>query len=174
MIGLEIKASKSEVVNLNLDAVDFQKALEKIQSILKEVQVTALEKLVMLGAPIFSPAVKASLTSKHFQLLKMIDRLSYLSTHQTFFLLKNCLAIPKLLFILRCSSSYHEHALLKKNMSKRLGKELPKLKPLVSLVLMLSHFCLIWQNAYLWLKMRPEKLNGCLKVCHWPLFVVSS
>ena len=114
MIGLEMKASKFEVVNLNLDAVDFQKALEKIQSILKEVQVTALEKLVMLGAPIFSSAVKDSLSAKHSQLLKMIDRLSYVSAHQAFFLLKNCLAIPKLLFILRCFPSYREHALLKK------------------------------------------------------------
>ena len=37
MIGLEINASKPEVVNLNLDAVDFQKALDKIRGILKEV-----------------------------------------------------------------------------------------------------------------------------------------
>ena len=44
----------------------------------------------------------------------MIDRLSYLSAHQAFFLPKNCLAISKLLFILRCSSSYREHALLTK------------------------------------------------------------
>ena len=65
MIGLEINAFKSEVVNLNLDVVDFQKALEKIQGILKEVQVTIPEKLIMLGAPIFSSAVKDSLSAKH-------------------------------------------------------------------------------------------------------------
>ena len=65
MIGLEINASKSEVVNLNPDAVDFQKALEKIGSILKE-------KLILLGAPIFSSAVRDSLSAKNSQLLKMI------------------------------------------------------------------------------------------------------
>ena len=69
MIGLEINASKSEVVNLNLDAVDFQKPLEKIRGILKEVQVTALEKLIMLGAPIFSSAVKVPI--KRFSSLKI-------------------------------------------------------------------------------------------------------
>ena len=88
------------MIGLEINAVNFQKALEKIQSILKEVQITALEKLVMLGAPIFSSAVKDSFSAKHSQLLKLIDRLSYLSAHQAFFFFKNCLVIPKLFFIL--------------------------------------------------------------------------
>ena len=94
MIGLEINASKSEVVNLDMDAVDFQNALEKIRGILKEVQVILFEKLIMLGAPIFSCAIKASLSAKHSQLLKMIDRLSYLNAHQAFFFFKIVLQYP--------------------------------------------------------------------------------
>ena len=44
----------------------------------------------------------------------MINRLSHLSAHQAFFLFKNSLAIPKLLFILRCSPSSCELTLLTK------------------------------------------------------------
>ena len=95
MISLEINASKSEVLNINLDVVNFQKALEKIRGILKEVQVTPPEKLIRLGEPIFSSAVKESLSAKHSQLLKMFDRLIYLNFHQALFFLKNSLAIPK-------------------------------------------------------------------------------
>ena len=83
----------------------------KIRGILKEVQVSPSKKLIMLGASIFSSAVKDSLLAKHYQLLKMIDRFSYLNAHQAFFFFKNCLSIPKILFILRCSPSYREHAI---------------------------------------------------------------
>ena len=107
MMDLEINASKSEVVNLNMDAVDFQNALEKVRSLLKKVQIILSEKIIMLGAPIFSSAIKDSVSAKHSELLK--DKFSYLNVHQVFSP-KNSLAIPKLLSILRFFFSYHEHA----------------------------------------------------------------
>ena len=54
MIGLQTNASESEAVNLTLDMVDFQNPLDKTNGILKEVQTSPLDKLDMLGTPIFS------------------------------------------------------------------------------------------------------------------------
>ena len=105
-ISLEINVSKSEVVNLNLDAIDFKNALVKINGVLKELQ--TLDKLNMLSAPILSPAVKASLSAKCSQWIL------FLNFHQPFFLLKNCLAIPKFFFILKSSSDYCKLGLLGK------------------------------------------------------------
>ena len=62
MIGLEKHTTKSEKANLKLDTVNFQKASENIRGILNKVQIPFSEKLIMLGAPIFSSDIKDSLS----------------------------------------------------------------------------------------------------------------
>ncbi|GAV06826.1 hypothetical protein RvY_16747 [Ramazzottius varieornatus] len=55
--------------------------------------------LSLLGAPLLEEAVRAK-TSK----IKLVhSNLNLLFAHQALFLLKNCLCLPKLLYILRCS-----------------------------------------------------------------------
>ena len=57
----------------------------------------------LLGAPLFHSALSSSLRSKIHVLERLTSRLECLHAHDALFLLKNCLAIPKLMYLL-CSS----------------------------------------------------------------------
>ena len=49
---------------------------------------------------------RQKVTEKKGELETMIDRLAVLPAHQALFLLKNCLATPKLTYILHCAPVY--------------------------------------------------------------------
>ncbi|GAV03777.1 hypothetical protein RvY_14157 [Ramazzottius varieornatus] len=62
--------------------------------------------LTLLGAPVISEAIPSVLEKKIRQAELMTTRLEKISAHQALFLLKNCLSLPKLLYILRCSPTF--------------------------------------------------------------------
>jgi hypothetical protein len=63
--------------------------------------------LSLLGAPLSDEAISFFIEDKTQVLGRMISRLSLLPAHCGFFLLRNSLAIPKLVYLLRCSPTRH-------------------------------------------------------------------
>ena len=60
----------------------------------------------MLGAPLTLPACEKLLSKLSDNLVLSIERLQHLKSHVAFYLLRNCLAIPKLSYFLRTSPSW--------------------------------------------------------------------
>ena len=62
--------------------------------------------LELLGAPMLSEAVSGALEKKIGQAQVLSVRLGLLPAHQALFILKNCLSLPKLSYILRCAECF--------------------------------------------------------------------
>ena len=63
-------------------------------------------ELTLLGASNLPEAVPATMKEKTVQAELLTSRLGKLDAHQALFLLKNCLSLPKLLYVLRCSQAW--------------------------------------------------------------------
>ena len=103
-IGLEVNPSKSEIINI--DSTNFERDLRSVRGVMADVKITHRDDLVILGSPINRTAIDHHLTNCTSKLELMAERLSDIDTHPALFLLKNCLAMPRLLFALRASPSY--------------------------------------------------------------------
>lgn len=101
-IGLEINPAKCEIHFFEDVNLETWKEFNEISPGIKIVQ----EDLHLLGAPLTLAACKNSLSILSDQLVLSVSRLIKLKSHVAYFLLKNCLAIPKLSYILRTSPSW--------------------------------------------------------------------
>ncbi|XP_043202745.1 uncharacterized protein LOC122370853 [Amphibalanus amphitrite] len=66
----------------------------------------------MLGAPMMDAAAEKVMAEKKNDLERMVDRLQHIDAHSAFYLLRNCLWIPKLQYILRAAPVYRRLDLL--------------------------------------------------------------
>ena len=107
-IGLEVNPTKSEVSNVSCD--NFQSVLIAIESALPGVTVIESEDLGILGAPIDINGCLTGVLKAVERLSTMSSRLESIDAHPAFFLLRNCLSMPRLLFKLRSSPCYRLHA----------------------------------------------------------------
>ena len=105
-VGLIVNPSKSEIINVDCGDSDFVVATEAINDVLEGARVTKRHDLVILGAPILQPAIETDLRRKTEALKAMSDRLRLLDAHPALFLLRNCFAMPKLLYVLRSAPCY--------------------------------------------------------------------
>ena len=64
------------------------------------------EEATLLGAPLFIKALPSALDVKVEALKRLTSNLDFRHAHDALFLLKNCLAIPKLQHVLRCSPTW--------------------------------------------------------------------
>ena len=64
------------------------------------------DDLELLGAPILNESISYALEKKIGQAQVLTGRLGLLPAHQALFILKNCLSLPKLCYILRCSECW--------------------------------------------------------------------
>ena len=101
-LGLELNHSKSEVICSS----NATRTLMKAAAItFKEID---MHQATLLGAPLQEEGIDSALRVKNAELSQLVARLQFLPIHDSLFLLKNVLAIPKLLYILKtapCSSS---------------------------------------------------------------------
>ena len=105
-IGLVLNNAKSEMLGASPDTI-----AQFRDSSLPFLEVAAGDA-VLLGAPLCAEGVSRVLGERREDLELMASRLKYLPAHDTLYLLKNCLAIPKLLYILRASPCYENDELL--------------------------------------------------------------
>ena len=103
-IGLEVNPTKSEVSNVSCD--NFQSVLIALPG----VTVTESEDLGILGAPIDINGCRTEVLKAVERLSTMSSRLESIDAHPAFFLLRNFLSMPRLLFKLRSSPCYRLHA----------------------------------------------------------------
>ena len=84
-----------EIIANNFDHVDKFTIFDDFKRMYKE-------NMTLLGAPVLSGrATDKVLQEKISDLDRAIDRLSLLEAHDALYLLKNSIAMPKLLYILR-------------------------------------------------------------------------
>ena len=107
-IGLEVNPTKSEASKVSCD--NFQNVLLAIESALPGVTVTEREDLSILGAPIDINGCRTGVLKAVERLSTMSSRLESIDAEPAFFLLRNCLSMPRLLFKLRSSLCYRLHA----------------------------------------------------------------
>lgn len=108
-IGLEVNASKCELfVCGGLDTsylTDFESVLPGIRQIDKS-------SLNLLGAPVFTEGVSSVLQTKRQALSLAREHLLHLSGHVSLVLLRNCFALPRMVYVLRTSPTWlFEHDL---------------------------------------------------------------
>lgn len=95
--GLQLNLHKCEITCRNFDILDDFPVFHHFKHI-------APRDITMLGSPVLGgQAVDNALMEKTTQLKQAISRLSSLPAHDAFCLLKNSLAMPKLLYTLRTS-----------------------------------------------------------------------
>ena len=105
-LGLELNASKCEVILGEMDLSSANVALAMLREVAPDVHLLQRDTATLLGAPLFHSALSSSLRSKIHVLERLTSRLECLHAHDALFLLKNCLAIPKLMYLLRSSPAW--------------------------------------------------------------------
>ena len=105
-VGLIVNPAKSELLNIDCNTSDFEAAVSSIHGVLDGALVTDRDDLVILGSPILQRAIETDLKSKTETLEKLTNRLRTIDAHPALFLLRNCFAIPKLLFGLRSAPCF--------------------------------------------------------------------
>ena len=66
-----------------------------------EIEVIAASNGSLLGAPLSEEGISSVMAAKCEELDRMVSRLRLIENHQDFALLKNCIVLPKIQYILR-------------------------------------------------------------------------
>lgn len=111
-LGLKINADKCEIFFIS--GIENQDVIQKFDELSPGIRITKKDELEILGVPIFEEGFKTAFESKLNSLETLISRLPELNAHTAYFLLKNCLYIPKLTYMLRTSPAWKFNELTKK------------------------------------------------------------
>ena len=101
-LGLTINPTKCKLFAINPTS---QRCIQAINEFPGVVEIKA-ENLNLLGAPILQEANEVVLYEKLDSLKTMAERLKLLSSHDALFLLRQCFAIPKVMYLLRTSTAF--------------------------------------------------------------------
>ena len=103
-MGLEVNPQKCELVFLGCTSNEQKQSnLSKFSEVCPGVQVTELEDLIVLVAPIGSAALESTVEEKTQVFQAFSQKLQRIDAHYAMFLIKNCLHMPRLLYVL-CTS----------------------------------------------------------------------
>ena len=105
-IGLQINPSKCEIINNSYPVDEFTELVTTLASDLPGLKRTELVDMELLGSVIHDQAVNKAIANKLHTYHLMTHHLHQLDTHTSFFLLKNVLSLPCLLFLLSSSPCY--------------------------------------------------------------------
>ncbi|XP_029656729.1 uncharacterized protein LOC115230736 [Octopus sinensis] len=105
-LGLSINPLKSEIANIGFTPEDFTSVFNTFSNVLPNIRRTLIENLKILGSPISNLGVESSLYAKTSSLVAISNKLAKIDSHSGLFFLRNCFAIPKLLFILRSAPCF--------------------------------------------------------------------
>ena len=105
-LGLELNTSKCELLITGGSEATRKQATTLFRATVPELRVMNPKDLELLGAPMLSEAVSGALEKKIGQTQMLSGRLGLLPAHQVLFILKNCLSLPKLSYILRCAECF--------------------------------------------------------------------
>jgi hypothetical protein len=113
-LGLKVNTNKCELVFLGACPVRTKNHIHKLfQDACTGVRITELEELIILGSPVGEKARVNTLTEK-LECFKNLEAFTKtIDSHYAFYLIKNCLFMPKLLYLLRTSPSFEHPEILK-------------------------------------------------------------
>jgi hypothetical protein len=109
-IGLKVNTSKCEIFFCS-QRID-SSIVSKFEKICPGIRITSKDDLQLLGAPIFEEAHVHHFKIKQHKLNLLISRLEQINPHVAYFLLKNCLFIPKMSYFLRTCALWKFSSLL--------------------------------------------------------------
>jgi Reverse transcriptase (RNA-dependent DNA polymerase) len=106
VLGLSINVTKCEIISDDVNVFD------RFVKIAPGILCVKTCDAVLLGAPIGDIASVTSILIRKLEYMKQLERrLSLLSSHDAFYLLRNCLNVPKILYVLRCSPCFSSSVL---------------------------------------------------------------
>ena len=105
-LGLELNFPKCELCFAGISESSVESTISKFRTVAPGIQVMQREDATLLGAPLTTEAMPPLLCEKTEALVNMVSGLCSLHAHDTVFLLRNCFAIPKLLYLLRTSPAW--------------------------------------------------------------------
>ena len=113
-IGLEVNSSKCEIILPKACPENEGRAnVSKLHQIIPGANITGDSDAKILGAPVTYEAAGAVVDKKHDESERMAERLQYIDQHSALFLLRNCIWMPKLQYLLRASPFYRQLELLR-------------------------------------------------------------
>ena len=96
-----VNTAKCEIIT------DEENVLEKFKHIAPDIKPIKTSDALLIGAPTGGmQSVDQALVAKLHELRRLSGRLVHLNAHDALFLLKNCFAVPKLTYTLRCAPCY--------------------------------------------------------------------
>ena len=111
--GLVVNPTKCEIIlSKSCDQHHQRTISERLHRHLQGAVIVAESQARMLGAPMTDTAAKHVMAEKKADLVRMVDRLQHIDAHSAFYLLQNCLWLPKLQYILRAFPIYRQLDLL--------------------------------------------------------------
>ena len=110
-IGLDINPTKCEVILPGNILTDQRaKVVTQLHELIPGAAVVPAAHQTLLGAPLTDAAAEVVLAGKRDELDRLLERLHHLDSHSAFFLLRNCLWLPKLQYVLRAAPLYRRPA----------------------------------------------------------------
>ena len=106
LYGLELNLSKCEIFIFNGTAEEAIVIRNSFKTVAPELKVTDEAELCLLGSPLSTEALPIALEEKRTATNRLTANLHILQSHQALFLLKNCLSVPKLQYLLRTSAAW--------------------------------------------------------------------
>jgi hypothetical protein len=111
-MGLELNKDKCEVSVMAADQTTTSEIIQQFKHFAPGIRTFNEDHAELLGAPLTSESIRRVLRLKTEEFEKMRSRLSSLSSHTAFFLLRISISTPKLIYFLRCSPSFKEEGCL--------------------------------------------------------------
>ena len=101
-VGLEINNSKCELLMVNNTTSHERSRTTKLfQDVFPSISIPAPNLWQLIGSPLHQDSTPLHLEPKIKMLDNIIENVELIEPHQAFFILKNCLSIPKLMYLLR-------------------------------------------------------------------------
>ena len=114
-LGLEVNTEKCEIMLLQGQTISDSRAQEILAPFVQrapDIKILKEEDLTLLGAPITEASIDGVLREKLEALKLMSSRLEDIGSHEALFLLRHCVAIPKLQYFLRSAPCFKNPQIL--------------------------------------------------------------
>lgn len=112
-IGLDLNFSKCELFITDLVPSDKRdQIINKFNSLAPNIKILSNESLRLLGAPILKDSFLVYINEQCSKFEEVSDRLLKIHSHIAFHIIRFCLFIPKLTYVLRCCPLWDQSALL--------------------------------------------------------------
>ena len=106
-IGLSVNDAKCELYIINHSPVNREHTLNSFKSVLPSISCPDKSQWQLLGSPLLKEGTGIMLDKKREDVDRFLVNLARIHPHQAFYLLRHCLSIPRLMYLLRSSPTYY-------------------------------------------------------------------